>query len=119
MFSERVNELIVVHRDDDPWSQTGRDNTPFDQSFYLILNVAVGGTGGYFLYVHLHFTWYPLSVSFANHRCSDSVGGKPWVDWGSATAARDFWRANKTWLPTWGPGESRGMTVRKFSTLLT
>jgi hypothetical protein len=32
----------------DPWSQTGRLNTPFDQAFYLILNVAVGGTNGYF-----------------------------------------------------------------------
>lgn len=28
----------------DPWSQTGDDATPFDQDFYLILNVAVGGT---------------------------------------------------------------------------
>lgn len=26
----------------DPWSQTGHDSTPFDQDFYLILNVAVG-----------------------------------------------------------------------------
>lgn len=25
----------------DPWSQTGKANTPFDQPFYLILNVAV------------------------------------------------------------------------------
>lgn len=32
----------------DPWSQTGRPNSPFDQPFYLILNVAVGGTGGWF-----------------------------------------------------------------------
>lgn len=41
--------LIVFHlRSQDPWSQTGRDNTPFDQNFYLILNVAVGGTSGYF-----------------------------------------------------------------------
>jgi hypothetical protein len=32
----------------DPWSHTGRDNTPFDQPFYLILNVAVGATNGYF-----------------------------------------------------------------------
>jgi hypothetical protein len=31
-----------------PWSQTGRDNTPFDQPFYLILNVAVGATNNYF-----------------------------------------------------------------------
>jgi beta-glucanase (GH16 family) len=33
---------------EDPWSQTGRDNTPFDQNFYLILNVAVGGKNGFF-----------------------------------------------------------------------
>lgn len=26
----------------DPWTSTGRPNTPFDQEFYLILNVAVG-----------------------------------------------------------------------------
>jgi hypothetical protein len=32
----------------DTWSQTGRPNTPFDQPFYLILNVAVGGTIGFF-----------------------------------------------------------------------
>jgi hypothetical protein len=39
-----------VYRSDDPWSQTGNYNTPFDQAFYLVLNVAVGGTGGYFPY---------------------------------------------------------------------
>jgi hypothetical protein len=32
----------------DPWSQTGQLNTPFDQHFYLILNVAVGATNGFF-----------------------------------------------------------------------
>lgn len=32
----------------DPWSQTGRDNTPFDQPFYLILSVAVGATSSWF-----------------------------------------------------------------------
>ena len=30
---------------------TGRANTPFDQEFFLILNVAVGGTNGWFPYV--------------------------------------------------------------------
>ncbi len=38
----------------DPWSQTGRPNTPFDQDFYLILNVAVGGTNGFWPYVFTH-----------------------------------------------------------------
>jgi len=32
----------------DAWTQTGMRNTPFDQKFYLILNVAVGGTNGFF-----------------------------------------------------------------------
>ncbi len=63
----------------DPWSQTGRDATPFDQDFYLILNVAVGGTNGWF---------------------QDGVNGKPWVD-ASVTAKRDFWNAQNQWLPTW------------------
>ncbi|KAK4995303.1 hypothetical protein LTR66_004844 [Elasticomyces elasticus] len=63
----------------DPWSQTGRDSTPFDQDFYLILNVAVGGTNGWF---------------------KDGASGKPWVD-ASPTAKRDFWDARKQWEPTW------------------
>jgi beta-glucanase (GH16 family) len=65
-----------------PWSQTGRDNTPFDQEFYLILNVAVGGTNGWF---------------------QDGVGGKPWVD-GSPSAKTDFWNARSQWYPTWATG---------------
>lgn len=63
----------------DVWSQTGRDNTPFDQRFYLILNVAVGGTNGWF---------------------EDGKGGKPWLD-GSANAKKDFWNAQDQWFPTW------------------
>ncbi len=66
----------------DPWSQTGRDSTPFDQDFYLVLNVAVGGTNGWF---------------------DDGVAGKPWVD-GSPTAKKDFWDARGQWLPTWEGG---------------
>ncbi len=30
-----------------PW-QDGPKNAPFDQEFYLIINLAVGGTNGYF-----------------------------------------------------------------------
>nr|POE59170.1 beta-1,3-glucan-binding protein [Quercus suber] len=63
----------------DPWSQTGRDSTPFDQDFYLILNVAVGGTNGWF---------------------ADGQSGKPWVD-ASPTARADFWNARAQWYPTW------------------
>ena len=63
----------------DPWSQTGEPSTPFDQKFYLILNVAVGSTNG----------WW-----------TDGLQGKPWVD-GSPTAPRDFWNARDQWYPTW------------------
>lgn len=63
----------------DVWSQTGRDNTPFDQPFYLILNVAVGGTNGWF---------------------EDGSSGKPWLD-GSVNAKKDFWKAQDQWFPTW------------------
>lgn len=42
--SDTVNGSALT----DPWSHTGRDNTPFDQPFYLILSVAVGATNGYF-----------------------------------------------------------------------
>jgi beta-glucanase (GH16 family) len=63
----------------DVWSQTGRKNTPFDQQFYLIINLAVGGTNGWF---------------------EDSQSGKPWMD-GSANAKKDFWQARDSWMPTW------------------
>lgn len=67
----------------DLWSETGRDQTPFDQEFYLILNVAVGGTNGWF---------------------EDGKSGKPWIDQ-SPTAKNDFWKAQDQWYPTWtAPG---------------
>jgi hypothetical protein len=74
----------------DVWSQTGRDNTPFDQEFYLILNVAVGGTNGWF---------------------QDSKSGKPWLD-SSVNAKKDFWNAQDSWLPTW---KSPALEVSKVS----
>jgi beta-glucanase (GH16 family) len=63
----------------DPWSQTGNPSTPFDEEFYLIINLAVGGTNGWF---------------------EDGVAGKPWVD-RSPTAKKAFWDAQDQWLPTW------------------
>ena len=71
-------------------SSTGNDATPFDQDFYLILNVAVGGTNGWF---------------------EDGKSGKPWVDV-SPTAKKDFWNARGSWLPTW-EGEGMGEMVVK------
>ncbi|KAJ3507159.1 hypothetical protein NLJ89_g6463 [Agrocybe chaxingu] len=57
----------------------GTDAAPYDQKFYLVMNLAVGGTSG----------WFP-----------DGVGGKPWFD-ESLTAMRDFARAQDEWSKTW------------------
>ncbi|KAH8697859.1 putative gram-negative bacteria binding protein [Talaromyces proteolyticus] len=75
----------------DPWSRTGKPNTPFDQPFYLILDVAVGGTNGWFV---------------------DGIGNKPWTDAGNGAA--DFYSGINQWYPTWsnGTGVSHGMTVK-------
>lgn len=72
----------------DPWTNGGI-NAPFDQEFYLILNVAVGGTNGWF---------------------KDGEAGKPWVD-KSLTAKRDFWEAKDSWYPTWK--ENAQMVISK------
>ncbi|KAF2668729.1 putative secreted glucosidase [Microthyrium microscopicum] len=74
----------------DPWSKTGHKNAPFDQKFFLILNVAVGGRNGYF---------------------PDGTGSKPWVDDGT-TAGADFYKAKDQWYPTWGKGSDSGMIVK-------
>ncbi|RPA99069.1 concanavalin A-like lectin/glucanase [Choiromyces venosus 120613-1] len=63
----------------DTWSQTGRESTPFDQEFYLIINLGVGATSGWF---------------------EDGKDKKPWVD-GSHSAAKDFWDSRKEWKETW------------------
>ena len=57
-----------------PWAE--RSNAaPFDQKFYLIFNVAVGGTATYF---------------------PDGVGGKPWSN-GDAHAVNAFWNSRGQW----------------------
>ncbi|KAJ6551522.1 concanavalin A-like lectin/glucanase domain-containing protein [Mycena capillaripes] len=61
-------------------------NSPFDKPFYLIIDLAVGGTSG----------WFP-----------DNVGGKPWFD-GSLTAMSDFYKAKDTWYSTWPKSAADG-----------
>lgn len=76
---------------ENPWAGSTKINVaPFDQSFYLILNVAVGTSYGFF---------------------PDGVGNKPWVD-GTSTARSDFYSAVETWYPTWGTHEDRSMVVK-------
>jgi beta-glucanase (GH16 family) len=60
-----------------PWE--GRINAPFDQEYYIIINLAVGGTAGYF---------------------ADGVAGKPWSD-KSSSSVNQFYDAKAQWWPTW------------------
>ena len=83
---EIVNHTAIPN----PWASTGKKNTPFDQEFYLILNVAVGGTNGFF---------------------EDGWDNKPWSN-EDPDAPRAFWNAQDQWYPTWGEGNTRGLTVQ-------
>ena len=69
------------------WHNTNRSNpwvgehksAPFNKQFYLIINLAVGGTNGYF---------------------PDDKGGKPWSNT-SPHAVNEFWDDRDAWYPTW------------------
>ncbi|CAH0546479.1 unnamed protein product [Brassicogethes aeneus] len=63
-----------------PWKGSSK-MAPFDQQFYLILNLAVGGTN-----------FFPDNAS--------NPGGKAWSNT-SPHSATDFWRGKNQWLPTW------------------
>ena len=69
------------------WEQAGGTAAaPFDKPFYLILDLAVGGTSG----------WFP-----------DGVGNKPWFDTsGDQQALWDFANKQDTWAATWPSSDS-------------
>jgi beta-glucanase (GH16 family) len=69
-------------RQTNPWIASKELSAPFDQPFYLILDIAVGGTNSWF---------------------QDGENGKPWVN-AVPTAKKDFWDARDTWQPTWKDG---------------
>jgi hypothetical protein len=68
----------------DPWTNnqnaTNPKSAPFDQDFYMIIDLAVGGTSG----------WFP-----------DAVANKPWFDKSGDKAMLDFAIAHDTWSKTW------------------
>lgn len=73
-----------------PWP-AGSPIAPFDQEFYLILNVAVGGTNGFF---------------------PDQMGNKPWRNTQQNTAASSFWSSISSWYLSWPQNpEDRAMVV--------
>ncbi|XP_055316515.1 beta-1,3-glucan-binding protein-like [Sitodiplosis mosellana] len=64
-----------------PWRLATTNMAPFDQEFYLIMNLAVGG-----------------SQHFPDDAANSA--SKPWAN-DSPTAAADFWNARNAWLATW------------------
>ncbi len=73
-----------------PWAD-GPLDAPFSERFYIIMNLAVGGTNGYF---------------------PDGAGGKPWSDT-DAHADNNFWGAADTqWGPTWTSSDFQIDSVR-------
>lgn len=68
---------------EDPW-RFGSKMAPFDQEFYLLINLAVGGTA-----------YFPDGAT--------NPGGKPWMN-NSPQAATDFWNGRAQWQPTWNLG---------------
>jgi len=69
-----------------PW-QGRPPNAPFDQKYYILFDIAVGGTNGYF---------------------PDGYG-KPWSN-EDADALEEFWNAESEWLPTWH-GENSALQI--------
>lgn len=66
---------------DNPW-KSGSPMAPFDQEFFLLMNLYVGG------------------VRLFPDDAVNSPKAKPWKN-SSPTATRDFWKDKNNWLPTW------------------
>ncbi|KAK6982673.1 gram-negative bacteria binding protein [Biomphalaria glabrata] len=96
-----VDDQIVLSVTPDFWQKGGFGGqniwaggermAPFDKEFYLILNVAVGGTNGFF----------PDNYNWGKR--------KPWANNAPAPDV-DFFNARNEWLPTWR-GDETAMIV--------
>ncbi|RZC38226.1 Glyco hydro 16 domain containing protein [Asbolus verrucosus] len=71
---------------DNPWKRNTK-MAPFDQEFYIILNLACGGAA-----------FFP---DYANN-----PGGKPWKNRGGQEMYTHFWKGRNQWLPTWKLNET-------------
>ncbi|XP_018331866.1 beta-1,3-glucan-binding protein-like [Agrilus planipennis] len=63
-----------------PWGTSRM--APFDQDFYIIINLAVGG------------------INYFPDDAVNEHGKKPWKN-NSPAALTDFWKGKTNWLPTW------------------
>ncbi|CAH1105417.1 unnamed protein product [Psylliodes chrysocephalus] len=67
---------------ENPWKH-GTKMAPFDDEFYFILNVAIGGT------------------SFFSDMAENKPNHKPWKNFDGRASMTEFWKAKEQWLPTW------------------
>jgi beta-glucanase (GH16 family) len=72
---------------DNPWRNGGK-NAPFDTEYYLVINLAVGGTAEYF---------------------PDGVAGKPWSNH-SPNCVNEFYNNKGAWYSTW-KGEDAALKI--------
>lgn len=88
-----------------PWSSSPLKAAPFDQEFYLVLNVAVGSANGWFADDNTD------NPAYSN---SGQTGGEPYQ------AVHNFWRAQHQWYPTWPEDLDRAMAIDfvRFSRLV-
>ncbi|KAJ8312827.1 hypothetical protein KUTeg_010200 [Tegillarca granosa] len=73
---------------ENPWRYASK-MAPFDQEFYFVLNVAVGG------------------IAYFPDKFHNSPAPKPWNDH-SKTAPLQFWSQRNNWYPTWNPKTNNG-----------
>ncbi|ORY43176.1 concanavalin A-like lectin/glucanase [Rhizoclosmatium globosum] len=77
----------------DPWGSSNQTSAPFDQDFFLVMDVAVGGTNGW-------FQEWPGS-------------GKPWEN-SQSQADFFFHRGQSSWYPSWGEGDAGALKVHNI-----
>jgi len=76
-----------------PWKNYNK-NSPFDKDFYLVLNLAVGGTNGYF-----------------PDDAQNSPNPKPWTN-DAENVFPTFWNAKEQWYSTWDQeGEDSALQI--------
>jgi beta-glucanase (GH16 family) len=85
-FWEKGDFDSVLPGTNNPWA--GSKMAPFDQEFYLSINLAVGGQ------------------DFFPDDAVNSLNPKPWSNY-SINPMTEFWDAKNSWLPTWKITENR------------
>jgi len=88
--SDKDGDIPFKKQFSNPWLGA-HPSAPFNQEFYLIFNLAIGGTAGVGPQ-----GFFP-----------DGLGGKPWVNT-QKTALTDFIQAKSEWLPSWTKNGTHG-----------